>query len=186
MLDWLIVFDSNLFVFLNTELANPVFDVIMPVATNDWFLRGVLAAIVLGLLIFGGKRGRVAAVLCIVVVALADQISAQILKPLVGRIRPCHVLDTVHLLVNCSQGLSFPSSHAANSVAVATFLSHVFPRAIWYLWAFAVIVSYSRVAVGVHYPLDVLIGALVGALSGLTVILAFKWMARKLSLPPQN
>ncbi len=186
MLDWLVRIDGNIFVFLNSGLANPVFDFIMPIATNNWFLRGILAAIILSLLTFGGKRGRLAAVLCVLAVALADQLSAQVLKPIVDRIRPCHTLDTVHLLVKCSEGLSFPSSHAANSAAVAVFLSSVYPRMAWYLSAFAALVGYSRIAVGVHYPLDVLVGAMVGFLSGTIVVFVYRWTSKKLSLAPRT
>jgi len=179
MLDWLLEIDSAVFVFLNSGIANPVFDFIMPIATNHWFLRGVFAVIVLGLLIFGKKQERIAAIACIVTVALADQLSAQLIKPLVGRIRPCHTIQPLHLLVNCSQGLSFPSSHAANSVSMAIYLSYQYPKTMWYLIGFAALVSFSRIAVGVHYPLDVLVGAIVGAFSGVIVILTQRWLSAK-------
>ncbi len=179
MLDWLIRIDTALFVFLNSDLANPVFDVVMPIATNQWFLRGVFVMILLWLLIFGKKQGRITALGCILVVALADQLSSGLIKPLVERIRPCHVIEPVHLLVDCSQGLSFPSSHAANSVSLAVYLSLHYPRAVWFLVVFAAIVSYSRIAVGVHYPLDVIAGALVGALCGISVLMGQRWVGNK-------
>lgn len=179
MLDWIVEIDSAIFVFLNCTIANSFFDSVMPIATDHWFLRGVFAVIVLGLMIFGKKRGRIAAIACIVTVALADQLSAQLLKPMVGRIRPCHTIQPLHLLVNCSQGLSFPSSHAANSVAMAVYLSYQYPRAMWYLIGFAGLVSFSRIAVGVHYPFDVLVGAIVGAFSGIVVVLTQRWLSTK-------
>lgn len=151
----------------------------MPIFTNSWFLRAVLAVIFLALLIFGKRRGRLAAIGCLLTVVLSDQISAQLLKPLVERVRPCHVLPDVHLLVNCSQGLSFPSSHAANTFGQAAFLGIVFPRWRWYLVGFAAIVSYSRIAVGVHYPLDVLAGAGVGILAGLLVLLVWRLVEKR-------
>ncbi len=163
-----------MFVAINSGLANPASDILMPILTNSWFLRTVLAVIFLALLIFGKRRGRLAAIGCLLTVALSDQISAQLLKPIFERIRPCHVLADVHLLVNCSQGLSFPSSHAANTFGQAAFLGVLFPRWRWYLVAFAALVSYSRIAVGVHYPLDVLAGTGVGILAGLLVLFAWR------------
>ncbi|MGB5106393.1 MAG: phosphatase PAP2 family protein [Candidatus Zixiibacteriota bacterium] len=180
MLEWLVSIDTKLFVFLNTQLANPVFDFIMPIATDRWFLRGVFGVILLWLLIFGKRRGWIAAIFCIATVALADQLSAQALKPIVSRIRPCHVIQSAHLLVDCSQGLSFPSSHAANTFSLATYLAATYPQTTWYVLAFAAIVSYSRVAVGVHYPLDVLVGAMVGVLSGVVVVMLQRWASRNL------
>ncbi len=186
MLEWLMGLDTALFLLLNSDLANPVFDFIMPIATNQWFLRGVFAAIVLWLLIFGKRQGRIAALGCILTVVLADQLSAQLIKPLVGRIRPCHIIQPVHLLVDCSQGLSFPSSHAANSVSLAVYLSFQYPRAKWFLAAFAAIVSYSRIAVGVHYPSDVIAGALIGVLSGIIILMLHRWVGSKYSSPRQS
>lgn len=179
MLDWLVQVDTALFVFLNSDIANPVFDVVMPIVTNQWFLRGVFVVILLWLLILGKKQGRITALGCILAVVLADQLSSGLIKPLVDRIRPCHVIEPVHLLVNCSQGLSFPSSHAANSVSLALYLSFHYPRVKWLLIVFAAIVSYSRIAVGVHYPLDVLAGALIGAFCGILVLTVQTWVAKR-------
>lgn len=184
MLDWLVGLDTAIFVFLNTQLANPAFDIIMPIATNDWFLRAVLAAIILAMLIFGKKQGRIAAIFCLATVALSDLFSAQLIKPLVGRVRPCHIIENVHLLVNCSQGLSFPSSHAANTFSLAYFLSGIYPRLRWLLYAFAALVSYSRIAVGVHYPTDVLVGALTGVAAALVIVFVYRWTLRKYKLAP--
>ena len=184
MLDWIVGIDSEIFVFLNTRLANPVFDLIMPIATNDWFLRAVFAIIILAMLVFGKKQGRIAAVFCLATVAVSDLLSAQVIKPLVGRVRPCHVIENVHLLVNCSQGLSFPSSHAANTFSLALFLSDVYPRLRWLLYSFAAIVSYSRIAVGVHYPFDVVVGALTGVVAALGIGMVYRWTIRKYKLAP--
>jgi membrane-associated phospholipid phosphatase len=171
--------DSELFIAINNGLANPVCDLIMPLVTNSWVLRVVLGVIVLGLAIFGRSRGRIAALGCVVAVALSDQISAQLLKPLVARVRPCHVIDGVRLLVDCSQGLSFPSSHAANTFGQAVFLGVLYPRARWFLVAFAAVVSYSRIAVGVHYPLDVVAGAVVGIFAGSLTLVFWRLAERR-------
>jgi undecaprenyl-diphosphatase len=187
MIDWLVNLDTQLFLFFNNTLANSVFDSLMPIITNDWVLRVVFLIIVVLLLIFGKKQGRIAALLCIISVAFSDQITSHLIKPIIGRVRPCHIIPDVHLLVACSQGLSFPSSHAANSFAIATLISLSYRRQVWLLLSVAVIVSYSRIAVGVHYPFDVLAGALVGVICALAVFAANQyvtaWLNRKKTRP---
>jgi membrane-associated phospholipid phosphatase len=103
-----------------------------------------------------------------VAIGIADQTSISLLKPLVGRIRPCNALlpDQVRLLVRCSKAFSFPSAHAANSFAMATVIAWRFPRIAALGFAVAFVVAYSRVYVGVHYPLDAIGGAVVGLVAG--------------------
>ena len=104
----------------------------------------------------------------------ADQASSDFFKPYFHRIRPCNnpALDgIVRVLVPHSNGFSFPSSHAANHFALALFsaitLGHlhkwVWPVAL--LWA--TVVAYAQVYVGVHYPVDVICGGLLGVLIGI-------------------
>ena len=181
MIDQLRNLDHQLFHFFNVQLANPVFDLVMPIVTNDWVLRAILLMIVGGLVIFGKRRERIAAIFCIVTVALSDQASSHLLKPLIERIRPCHVMPEVHLLVGCSQGLSFPSTHAANTFGLAALLTPIYPRFSLYLIVFATLVSYSRIAVGVHYPFDVLGGAVVGIICGAATFLSYRFVVKRIS-----
>ena len=178
MLDILQNIDIRLMQFFNLSLANPVFDIIMPVITHEYFVRIFLLTFALIALIFGGKYGRITFLLLIITVILTDQISSQVLKPMVGRLRPCKTLDWVHLLTNCSSGKSFPSSHAANSFGQAIIWTWRYPKFKWFFLLAALLISYSRIAVGVHYPFDVLTGAILGTLCALTVFLAVKLIER--------
>lgn len=180
MFESLVQIDVCAFNFINQSLANPVSDFLMPIITDRWFLRGVLLLIAVAMLIWGKREGRIGVPFLIIAVAISDQASSQLFKPMFERIRPCHVIQTVHLLVDCSQGLSFPSSHAANVFAVAVFLSPLYRKARWYLFTFASLVCYSRIAVGVHYPYDVLFGALLGVAAGLLALLAYRWTMKRL------
>jgi undecaprenyl-diphosphatase len=166
MLEFLINLDTSLFMFFNVTLANPVTDLIMPIITNDWFLRVLYAVAVAALLIFGNARLRWVVLVSVIVIALTDQLSAGLLKPMIGRLRPCHVLDGIHLLVDCGGGKSMPSSHAANSFGQAVLFAMLFPRLRWSLLIFAALVAMSRVMVGVHYPFDILVGAVIGTVIG--------------------
>lgn len=168
MINQLVAIDTALFVFLNTKLTHPVLDSVMPFVTEQENWYPVLIGLWLALIIWGGRRGRMAAVALIIAIALTDQISCSVIKPLVGRVRPCNALTPAqcHLLVGRSSAMSFPSAHAANSFAMATVASWRLRRFAPLFYFIAVVVAYSRVYVGVHYPLDALAGAVLGALLG--------------------
>ena len=112
--------------------------------------------------------------LCAVLtVTLADTLSSKVIKPTVKRDRPCKndsLKQPKTLLINCGAGYSFTSSHATNHFAIAVFflltLGSIFPRTkgLFLLWAASI--SYGQVYVGVHYPIDILGGAIVGSLIG--------------------
>ncbi|MCP4565997.1 MAG: phosphatase PAP2 family protein [FCB group bacterium] len=183
MLEWLLEIDRALFLFINGDLANPVTDFIMPIVTNGMFLR-LTFGLALGILIArGGKRFVWVVVFSLLVVVLTDQSSSTYLKPFFERIRPCKTMD-VHLLVNCGAGLSFPSSHAANLFGQAFFFSLLYRRYSLYFLAFAFLVGISRVFVGVHYPLDVLGGMILGGIEAALMVLIFKTLISKNKLKP--
>ena len=177
--------DVALFVFLNQTTANPVGDVLWPVITHyDRFLvvRILLLLVWIGLLLRGGARGRRTALLLIPVLICADQLSSSVLKELIARPRPCHIVDglpvveTVRLLVDCGPGKSFPSSHAVNNFAVATLFAWSYPAARWWFFLWASLVALSRPAVGVHYPSDIVAGALIGSAVALALIQIWIWI----------
>jgi undecaprenyl-diphosphatase len=183
MIDFLQAFDTALFRFLNGTIGNPLFDVAMPVITDlnrHWYGWVFFGGAWLLLMTVGGKAGRIAGLLLIPLLAVSDQISSNVIKKIVMRPRPCHLADGVpivehvRLLVGCGGGYSFPSSHAVNNFAAATLLSHFFPRKKRLLFAAAGLVAFSRVSVGVHYPSDVIGGALLGIL--IAVLCIFGWM----------
>ncbi len=104
-------------------------------------------------------------------ILLGDQISSGLMKPYFERLRPCHDPQWVGLIHNygrCGGLYGFVSSHAANTFGMATFLTLILrkkQKGIYWLFLYAVVVSYTRIYLGVHYPLDVFFGALVGVSS---------------------
>jgi undecaprenyl-diphosphatase len=173
LLETVMYLDYIVWGYLNVRWHNGFMDVIMPFLRNQWFW----APLYLFLLLFMPRRfGRNGWIWCsvfLITFGISDQLSATLLKPLFGRIRPCndpYFSGIVHIIVPCGGGKSFPSSHAANHFSLAVFsaisLRHL-ARWVWPLaLAWAIVVSYSQVYVGVHYPLDVLCGGLLGAVVG--------------------
>ena len=184
MLEWLNGTDQAVFTFVNQTLANPVTDAIMPIITNDNVLRVLYAAILAILLIFGRERMVWVAVFSLVVVVLTDQSSSTWIKPWLERLRPCKVM-TVHLLVNCGVGYSFPSSHAANLFGQALFYGLLYRKYMPYALLAAFLVGISRVFVGVHYPLDVLGGMILGGAEGALAAWALWNLDRRMKLKPK-
>ncbi len=114
-----------------------------------------------------------------VAILLADQISGSLIKPIVCRLRPTHepsLMDAVDVVRDYRGGMyGFVSSHAANTFAVATYTSSIVRRRLFtlslFLWA--TLICYSRIYLGVHYPGDILCGAVLGVVVGYTCYLLF-------------
>lgn len=175
-MDTLQSLDRALFYFINHTLQNTVFDVSMPVLTDLNKQKVVLlcvAIMLIWMLIRGGVTGRSAAVVLILTIVFSDQLNSSWVKHLFERVRPCHVLDDVHLLVSCGSGYSLPSSHAVNNASAAVVLSFFYRKWTWAFAAVAGLVGFSRVYVGVHYPLDVLAGFVLGVGCGALVLFVF-------------
>lgn len=165
IMNWLISIDKTTFLFINQSLANPATDSIMPFITADLNLKIFYGFCLFIILWKGDKRLRFAVIASLITVAISDQLSSSVLKPLFARPRPCQDLE-VHLLVACGSGFSMPSSHAANLFGQAFLFRSINPGSAKYLIPLAIVVALSRVFVGVHYPFDIIAGAALGTLVG--------------------
>jgi len=182
MLDFLINIDTQVFYFVNLKLQNGFLDFLMVFLTqrSNWMIPLWIGWLVL--FIFGKKKGRIVALLLLLTIAASDQVSAQLIKKWVGRIRPCNVLDNVHLLVSCTQAFSFPSAHASNLFASATLLSRTYKTLTPLFLIIAFLVSFSRIYVGVHYPFDVLAGGILGFVLASLILFVFNFINTRTTL----
>lgn len=119
-------------------------------------------------------------------ILLADQLTSGFMKPFFERLRPCHDPrweSQIHNYGRCGGLYGFVSSHAANTFAVAMFLNLKLKGKLPYLpWLFlwAAVISYTRIYLGVHYPLDVFLGALIGLSLGFLSWFLIVFIRRKI------
>lgn len=112
-------------------------------------------------------------------ITAADQFASGLVKPWVGRLRPCHdasLKDLLYMIKDCGGEMGFISSHAANSFALTTFLmlvTHNKPLT-FLLVMWAVLISYTRIYLGVHFPTDIFFGGLAGITFGIISFVLYK------------
>ncbi|GAC1430464.1 MAG: phosphatase PAP2 family protein [Chitinophagaceae bacterium] len=183
-------FDRKLFFFVNNTLANNFFDTVMP------FLReaNIWIPLYLFMLVFAavnfGKRGWLWILFVICTVGLCDLVSSHLIKEFIFRVRPCQnpgLARQIRILVNyCPHSSSFTSSHATNHFGLAMFFV-ITLRTYTSAWinlffAWAAVICFAQVYVGVHYPIDVLSGAVLGGLLGYITGVFFNNYAGLISL----
>jgi undecaprenyl-diphosphatase len=170
----LIEFDKYLFGIVNQKASNPFFDLIMPFIRQPLFWLPLYFFIVLFAIYNFPKKAGIWIGTMLITVGITDSISSRIFKPLFGRLRPCNnpeLADSIRLLVDhCGQNGSFTSSHATNHFGIAVFIFITLEKVwgkfnyLFLLWAAAI--CYAQVYVGVHFPFDVLGGAILGSCIG--------------------
>lgn len=194
MLDFLREIDTNVFLGLN-QLHTPFGDAFMSTFTGKLIWVPMYAVIVYILYKkFNWKVATCFAIGIILTIALADSVCAKVIRPFAERLRPANlenpISDFVHIVDGYRGGIyGFPSCHAANSFALATFLSLLFRKrwiiATIFLWA--AINSYSRLYIGVHYVGDLLVGSLIGTAFAFVLYYTSRYIAvSSLAYTPQT
>jgi len=188
LLHWLMECDRSVFFWINGSLSNPVFDAILPWCRERFFWAPLYLFLGAFSWMNFGKKGWIVVLGLICAVGLADFTSSTLVKKNVERLRPCNdpeMQEVIHLRVHCGGGYSFTSSHAANHFAAAVFLIGVFGRLRRWIRpvaiAWASLIALSQVYVGVHYPGDVVGGAIIGVGAG---CLALRVLRRNTSQLP--
>jgi membrane-associated phospholipid phosphatase len=162
--------DKAVFAVLNGKWTNSFFDAIMPWVRDSKNWIPLYMAILAVLFYKWGKKAWKWVLMVVINVALTDQISSSFFKPFFHRLRPCADPTIMHqsrlLLDHCSGGFSFTSSHAANHFGLAMFIVMTLQpllknyRYLFLIWA--ALICYAQIYVGVHFPLDVFVGSIIG------------------------
>lgn len=198
---WLQSLDIALFHFANGALVNPFFDWLMPRLSGygvPWLPAVVVA--VPALLIWGSPRLKICALMLVLVVAIGDGGIVNHVKKSVLRPRPYVTLLDARLYETDSETFkvgagymaplpdgslpakanrrSFPSAHAANWFALAAVALFFYRRSAWFMYPLACGVAFSRLYVGVHYPSDLLAGAILGTGYAIALMFIFQWLWR--------
>ena len=177
--------DQALFYQINGVWHHPILDAVLPWTrhSNNWI---PLYIGLLGWLIYQvGWKTLKWLLFALINVGLTDQISSSVFKPFFHRLRPCNdpalVVKTRLLLEQCSGGFSFTSSHAANHFGLAMFIFVTWgitqQRYTKFFFVWAGLISFAQIYVGVHYPLDIIGGTIIGLISGFAMAKAYlKWV----------
>lgn len=182
MLEQLIIWDQAAFEWINSGWANGFLDSVAPWWRDKYTWIPLYAILLIGLVWRFRWRSLPYIGLLLLIVGSSDFVSSSIIKPWIERLRPCQdpeMADRIRVLINCGVGKSFTSSHATNHFALAVGLSLGLGRVyrwiipVFLIWA--VTVSLAQVYVGVHYPLDILGGAILGTL----IATVWFWVYRK-------
>ena len=169
MFEQIIALDHALFYFINTTLANPLFDYFFPVYTNFHKIKifmYIITPLILAVAYYRARWKGIAVVLGAVALSTAVDGLVRIIKPVFNRLRPFNSELPFEVIFRGDPqgGLSFPSGHAADGFFIAVFIGLYFPRWRWYFIFLATLTAFSRVYCGVHYPIDIIAGAMLGSI----------------------
>ena len=177
MFDFITRFDFSVLYFIQEHICNPFLDVVSVFLSKAF--NGGIAWIVLCALLLIFRKTRYMGIVAITALALALLIGELGLKNVICRPRPCHIDPSISLLVKTPSSYSCPSGHTGSSFAAATALFLCNKK--WGIPALvmAVIIGLSRMYLFVHFPTDVLFGAVVGIVGGILAYLIYKKVGLK-------
>ena len=176
--------DEELLLVINGTHTLWLDEAMLAITGNLVWLPLYIALLVVVFRKFGWKVAVIILLSTAVVITLTDQISVNAFKERFLRLRPCHeeyLMEQLHMAKNCGGQYGFVSSHATNTFGVAIFLAALLRN--WWLSlllvSWALVVSYSRIYLGVHYPLDMIGGAMLGSMIGFLSFLVFRYAIKR-------
>ena len=186
---WLEQTDKQLFSLINFYGSVPVLDLPMRAMRHAYTWIPLYVFMLYWTIRYARKYAWQFALFTILSFACTDYISSAVLKPLIGRTRPCYdpsVQSVIHKLESCGGVYSMPSSHASNHFGLATFwfcaIFYITGKRWNWLFGWAFLIGYAQIYVGKHFPLDILAGAGFGSLMGyLLASIFYSWQFRRSS-----
>ena len=189
-MDEIAVLEKKLFLLINQKWTNPFLDIVFPWMRDaeNWYPFYLILLIFV--IIKFKKKSWLWLLIVAITIFITDQLSSTIIKPIFQRIRPCNDPNFkyyVRVLLQSPPGWdswSFPSSHATNHLGIACFAFISLYRFLknWsYLFIiWGLLIGYAQIYVGLHYPLDFLVGSLLGAFIGVVAGKAFEYYLKKI------
>jgi len=169
--------DQQAFSWINQSLSNPFFDALMPLIRNKLTWIPLYVLLLFYLIKNHRQEKYLFCAFLILAIICSDSLLCNLIKNCVQRTRPCNepeLASQIHLLLkHCSGGFSFPSAHAANHATLAVFTGLFFrlkrhgKLLFGGCMCWAMLIAFAQVYVGVHYPVDVIAGYLLGTMNGI-------------------
>lgn len=168
-MDFIQNIDFSILYFIQDNIRCAFLDVVLPFLTN--LCNNGEIWIVCGIVLLFFKKYRRYGIFVLVALLLGALVGNEIIKPLVGRIRPCNSVSILpEMLVKVPTSFSFPSGHTVSSVVSATVITRANKKFGFVAIPVAILIAFSRLYVFVHYPSDVLVGAILGFVIGYAVV----------------
>jgi len=177
----LIDLDHRVFTLINQQGSSSFLDSVLPFLREAQFWLPFYLFLILFATLNFGVKGWWWSLAFLLTAALCDIISSQLIKENIFRLRPCqNPLLATEIIIRvkyCPKSSSFTSSHATTHFGLSVFIFHTFKRlSRWWMLVFlwAIAICYTQVYVGVHYPLDVVAGGLIGCVIGMMMAYVFR------------